>query len=493
MNNKELFSDIFYGDRVEFYRKINSTQDRIRQIHKNGPCNALVISREQLKGKGRRGNKWTSPPGGLYLSVLTHFKGNERLASIFFLLSVLKPLLKWVPEVKWKWPNDIVIDDKKAGGLLTEVLGKKWVAFGLGLNTTSSVNSFPENLRKDISIVDIDREQFLKELLKNIEKYKKFTEIPEKDFTLLNTTLYLSGKKIKTGKRTGTAAGIDRTGKLKIKTDTGIQKINAGTVRVMGRTSSHPSKILAIDIGNTSTKMGIIDESGNLRFARIATSRDKNYLNDLSGKIKKITKNINIKGVGISSVVDPLTDRVNKKLNSVLSTKTINISHLTAAGLTIDISEPDSLGADRICNAAAVNNIYKKDSIVIDMGTANTFDVISGRGTYLGGIIAPGIEAMENALVARAHRLNKVDFIPPDSEDVIGRNTKKCMQNGLYYTLTGQINAILNKINNERDKDALIIFTGGRINFLRDEFLKNYIVDNHLTLKGIFYIFQNTI
>ncbi len=492
MSKSDLFFDIYYGDRVEFYRTINSTQQRIRQIYEKKPQKSLVLAREQTQGKGRRGSKWESPAGGLYLSVLVHFKGNEKLGSIFFLLSVLKPLLKLVPTIKWKWPNDIIIDGKKAGGIISEGLGNKWIGFGLGLNTGPSKKVFPTNLKNDISLVKINQKKFLDDMLKNLDVYRKKIKIPEEDLKLLNSSCFLKKKHIQISNRSGTALGIDRNGKLKLKTDTKIEKISAGQAVVTHKAHKLQPGLLAVDIGNTTTHIGIVEQKNNLRTKQIKTSTDKDYIKKLNTALSLITGNIKIRGAGLSSVVGPLTLKTVKIIKANFFSDLINITHLTDTGLKLDISHPETLGPDRICNAAAVKSIFKQNSVVVDMGTANTFDIITVQGTYTGGVISPGIKAMEKALTLQADKLHKINFNKVPLK-FIGKNTAESLKSGLHFTLTGQIQTILSNIHQELDEKYNTIFTGGAIKNLEPAFLKNYTVAPNLTLKGICSIIEKNI
>src|SRR5690606_31667120 len=200
---------------------------------------------------------------------------------------------------------------------------------------------------------------------------------------------------------------------------------------------SNPSLagLLAIDIGNTNVHLGLWDGASWALTWRARTVADKmpdeyavlvrNFLNSPEVGQRTVT------GVIISSVVPPLTSSFTELIRRYHNIEPLVVTHNINTGVTVAIDQPEQAGADRIVNSAAVLRLYGAPAIVIDFGTATTFDVISAAGEYRGGAIAPGIGVAHDALVSRAARLHKVDLEPPPNP--IGRNTIHAMQSGIFW------------------------------------------------------------
>jgi type III pantothenate kinase len=156
-------------------------------------------------------------------------------------------------------------------------------------------------------------------------------------------------------------------------------------------------------------------------------------------------------------------------------------------GIPIHYDNPREVGADRIVNAVAAYETYNKSLIVVDFGTATTFDCISAQGEYLGGAIAPGIMVSSEALFHRASKLPRVELVKP--ETVIGKNTVTSMQAGIIYGYVGLIDGIVNRMRKEMGGDPLVIATGGLAPLIAPESETIEEVDEYLTLKGLHIIY----
>lgn len=155
-------------------------------------------------------------------------------------------------------------------------------------------------------------------------------------------------------------------------------------------------------------------------------------------------------------------------------------------GVPIDVDKPEDVGADRLVNAAAVLAFYRCPAVVVDFGTATTFDVVDGRGTYRGGVIAPGVNLSLDALHSAAARLPKIGIRKPPA--VIGRDTVSAMQSGIYWGYTGLIEGTLKRITDELGEQPFIIATGGLASLFAEEISIIETVDPDLTLKGLLEI-----
>jgi type III pantothenate kinase len=231
------------------------------------------------------------------------------------------------------------------------------------------------------------------------------------------------------------------------------------------------SGLLAIDIGNTNVHLGLWKDDRWAISWRARTVADKmpdeyavllrNFL--LSGDMTYSA----ITGVIIGSVVPPLTAAFTEMIGRYLNLTPLVVTAQTDTGIRVAIDQPDQAGADRIVNSAAVAHLYPgTPAIVIDFGTATTFDVVSASGEYCGGAITTGIRLAHDALVSRAARLHKVDLTPPPSP--IGRNTIHAMQSGMFLGYVAMIEGMTARIKQAMindgltaGRDILVIATGG--------------------------------
>jgi type III pantothenate kinase len=221
--------------------------------------------------------------------------------------------------------------------------------------------------------------------------------------------------------------------------------------------------LLAIDIGNTHTVFGIFDKKRLLGSWKVTSfmSRTEDELGALIDAFckqagvpaKKIT------AVGISSVVPNLTDVMERMSKKYFGATPVIISAAMPIGIKILYDDPSSVGADRLCNAVAAYAKHGGPVVIVDFGTATTFDVVSRDGEYLGGVIAPGLETSASELHRRAARLPKVELHFP--KGVIGKNTVASMQAGVLYGALDAMETMVRRISKEIDDFPTVIATGG--------------------------------
>jgi len=225
--------------------------------------------------------------------------------------------------------------------------------------------------------------------------------------------------------------------------------------------------LLAIDIGNTHTVFGVYRKAKLVADWRV-TSMLQRTEDEVGTQVSVFLKERkiplrDIQGVGISSVVPNLTDIFTVMARKYFKVEPLNISSALDLGIKILYDDPNSVGADRICNAVAGYSLFGGPLIIIDFGTATTYDVVSGKGDYLGGVIAPGIETSAVDLHRRAAKLPKIELHFPKS--VIGKDTVSSMQAGILYgaidALEGMVERIQGEIRKREGKDAVVIATGG--------------------------------
>jgi len=235
---------------------------------------------------------------------------------------------------------------------------------------------------------------------------------------------------------------------------------------------------LAIDIGNTSITCGLFeDESTINRFRINEINQLHNHIgNDLSKKVNKIV---------ISSVVPDLT----KEYVSYLKSKNINKIRLIdykTTNLVLKVTHPETVGNDRLCNMFAALKLYNCPAIIVDFGTATTYDVINVNHEFIGGAIGAGIKTSADYLINNAALLSKTDLQVPDK--VIGIDTKENIQSGIMFGAIDQVEGMIKRIKKECDDKYTLILTGGFSKLLSPHLTMNHILDMNLTLKGMYYI-----
>jgi type III pantothenate kinase len=258
--------------------------------------------------------------------------------------------------------------------------------------------------------------------------------------------------------------------------------------------------LLAIDIGNTNVHLGLWMGDAWALSWRARTVADKmpdeyavlvrNFLNSADVGYRAIT------GVAISSVVPPLTSAFVELVRRYHKLEPLVVTSKTKTGIRVAIDQPEQAGADRIVNSAAVVAIYGGPAIVIDFGTATTFDVVSANAEYRGGAIAPGIGVAHDALVSRAARLHKVDLEPPPCP--IGGNTIHAMQSGIFWGYVAMIEGLVARLKRQMVADSLapsdesikIIATGGLATLFQEHTPVIQETASELTLDGLRIIYE---
>lgn len=245
--------------------------------------------------------------------------------------------------------------------------------------------------------------------------------------------------------------------------------------------------LLAIDLGNTNTVFGVYDVNDTLVMHwRLSTQKDRTVdeygilLRNLFA-LEKIDAN-KIRRVIIASVVPPLDSVLNEMVSSYFSVKPVFVTHENA-GIPVLYDNPREVGADRIVNAVAVLKKYGKPAIVVDFGTATTFDAITSEGEYGGGVIAPGIVISAEALYEHAAKLPRIEIQKPQS--VIGTSTVGSMQSGLFYGYVALVDGIITRMKKELGSSTRVIGTGGQAPFISQETKLIECVDANLTLDGL--------
>ena len=245
--------------------------------------------------------------------------------------------------------------------------------------------------------------------------------------------------------------------------------------------------LLAIDVGNTNIVAGVFDGEQLVADYRLHT--DNRQTGDELGLLLHglLARNAieagRISGLVVSSVVPALARSIDDLGRSYFGMAPLLVGPGVRTGMRILIDDPRTVGADRIVNSIAAHRRYGGPAILIDLGTATTFDALNAAGDYLGGAIAPGMLISLQALVSRAAKLNLVDPVAPPS--VIGHSTTQAMQSGLVFGYVGLIEGIVARMTVELGEGTRVIATGGLAEVLAPLTSAIHHVDQRLTLDGL--------
>ena len=250
-------------------------------------------------------------------------------------------------------------------------------------------------------------------------------------------------------------------------------------------------KVLIGDIGNTITKICLVEIKGlKIKKTIYFNSNNISSKNSLKRELKKIIKSKSINKVALFSSVVPKYQLILKKLlKKVYNIKLREIKESTINKIIkINIKNRNQVGSDRIANAVGVYKKYKTNCIVLDFGTATTFDVVTKNGIYNGGIIAPGVNLSIKSLSSSADQIPT--FSIKKQKKVIGKNTIEALYSGFYWGYSGLINNIILKIEKETKKKYKIIFTGGYADLFKTSIIRSFTIDKNITIEGIIEIFK---
>ena len=253
--------------------------------------------------------------------------------------------------------------------------------------------------------------------------------------------------------------------------------------------------LLVIDVGNTNTVLGVFEGKHLIVDWRLVTKQDQTadeygiLARNLFALANMEVSNIN--HIIIASVVPPLNSVLEEMAGKYFSIKPLFVEPGIKTGMPILYDVPSEVGADRIVNAVAAFEKYGGPSIVVDFGTATTFDAISAAGEYLGGVIAPGPGISAEALFAKTARLPRVEIKAPPK--VIGTSTIGSIQSGIYYGYLGMIDGILGRMVPELGEKTVVVGTGGYASLFARESRRIQHINSNLTLEGLRLIFERNV
>ncbi len=250
--------------------------------------------------------------------------------------------------------------------------------------------------------------------------------------------------------------------------------------------------LLVVDVGNTNTVLGLYDGERLVHDFRIETSKgrtsDEHHVLLLNLLQLAGVKRSEVRASILASVVPPLNDTVIDAVDRAFDHEIMLVGPGIKTGMPVLAENPREVGADRIVNSVAAYERVQGAAIVVDFGTATTFDCISDKGEYLGGAIAPGMEISANALFASAAKLPRSEIARPPR--VIGRNTVHSMQSGIVYGYVGLVDGLVRRLTVEMDTEVTVIATGGLATLIEPDSETIDEVDEFLTLEGLRLIYM---
>ena len=246
--------------------------------------------------------------------------------------------------------------------------------------------------------------------------------------------------------------------------------------------------LLTADIGNTNITLGLYEDDKYINEFRLASDRD------LSGEeyeilLKSLFKDYVIDGCVIASVVEELNIKFKRAVDNVFNIKSVFVTYDINLGVKVATDNPREVGADRIVDLVAGYEIYGGPALVIDYGTATTYDIVTENGVFLAGVIAPGIRTSANVLYRDAARLPEIEILKPKT--ILANSTIDSMQAGLYYGVVGETKYMVQKMKEETGFDNMkVIATGGLGNMIAQTVDEIDYYDPTLTLKGLQIIYE---
>lgn len=252
--------------------------------------------------------------------------------------------------------------------------------------------------------------------------------------------------------------------------------------------------LLAIDAGNTNITFAVFDNADRKALWRIKTDAARTadeYVSFLQPLFA--LQHIDMRSIDdviISSVVPDANFSLRMLCHQAFEIRPLFIGKdIVDTGIKVKIDKPEELGADRLVNTAAINAYYKTPALVVDFGTATTFDIVDSEGAFIGGVIAPGVNLSLNALHMAAAKLPKVSISRPPK--VIATNTVTAMQSGVYWGYVGLVKGMIEKMESELGQKLTVIATGGLSSLFKESIDSIEIIDEDLTLKGLLTIYRH--
>lgn len=246
--------------------------------------------------------------------------------------------------------------------------------------------------------------------------------------------------------------------------------------------------LLTSDIGNTNITLGLFDNEALVEEYRLASDKDLS-LEEYEVLLKSLFKDFKIDGCIIGSVVEELNNKFSSAVKNVFNIEPVFLTNKINTGVKIKTDFPDEVGADRIANAAGVYILYKKPTIVVDFGTATTFDIINAEGEFIGGMIAPGINLQMKVLNKFTSKLPRIDVAI--SSKAIGHNTTDAILSGVIRGTACMIDGLVQQCEKELGQKAVLVATGGYSGLIANYMKRPFdFINPTLTLEGLRHLYN---
>ena len=246
--------------------------------------------------------------------------------------------------------------------------------------------------------------------------------------------------------------------------------------------------LLTVDIGNTSITLGLFEEDALVEEYRLASDKDLS-LEEYEVLLRTLFKDFKVDGCIISSVVEELTNKFKTAVDNVFKINSIILSTKINTGVKILLDNPEEAGADRIANAAGAYILYNHPVIVVDFGTATTFDIVNAQGEFIGGIIAPGLNLQLKALNKFTSKLPRIEVAL--SNTAIGHNTTDAILSGVLRGSAGMIDGLVEQCEKELGQKAVLVATGGYSGLISNYMKRPFdFINPTLTLEGLRHLYQ---
>lgn len=246
--------------------------------------------------------------------------------------------------------------------------------------------------------------------------------------------------------------------------------------------------LLTSDIGNTNITLGLFDNEALVEEYRLASDKDLS-LEEYEVLLKSLFKDFKIDGCIIGSVVEELNNKFSSAVKNVFNIDPVFLTNKINTGVKIKTDFPDEVGADRIANAAGAYILYKKPTIVVDFGTATTFDIINAEGEFIGGMIAPGINLQMKVLNKFTSKLPRIDVAI--SSKAIGHNTTDAILSGVIRGTACMIDGLVQQCEKELGQKAVLVATGGYSGLIANYMKRPFdFINPTLTLEGLRHLYN---